>query len=102
MELKVKKAKDMYSYVSAENRCRKQMLLAYFGEKKQSNCGKCDFCISLDPLEVENCELEILQILAEKETKLEEISLRSSYSHGITMQAMQNLVNTEKIKTIAM
>ena len=98
LELKVKKAKDMHAYVTAENRCRKQMLLAYFGEKKKNNCGKCDFCISLDPLEVENCELEILQILAEKETELEEISLRSSFSHAITMQAMQNLVNAEKIR----
>lgn len=98
LKLKVKKAKDMLSYVSNENRCRKEMLLAYFGEKKNSNCGKCDFCTSINRLDVKNCELRILQILAEKEMKLEEISLKSSYSHGITMQAIQNLVNSEKIK----
>ena len=77
-----------------ENKCS----LPILGEETKQLWQMRLFCISLDPLEVENCELEILQILTERESNLEEISLRSSYSHGITMQAMQNLVNTEKIK----
>lgn len=30
------------------NRCRQQMLLDYFGEKKSKECGHCDYCLSAD------------------------------------------------------
>ena len=38
--------KAMEEYVTSENACRSRMLLRYFGEKNQHNCGQCDVCLS--------------------------------------------------------
>lgn len=36
----------MEEYVTSENACRSRMLLRYFGEKNEHNCGQCDSCLS--------------------------------------------------------
>ena len=38
--------KAMEEYVTSENVCRSRMLLRYFGEKNEHNCGLCDVCLS--------------------------------------------------------
>ena len=38
--------KAMEEYVTSENVCRSRMLLRYFGEKNEHNCGQCDICLS--------------------------------------------------------
>ena len=38
--------KAMEEYVTTENICRSRMLLRYFGEKNEHNCGQCDICLS--------------------------------------------------------
>lgn len=37
----------MLEYVTNDTLCRSRMLLDYFGEKNEHNCGQCDTCISL-------------------------------------------------------
>ena len=41
----VTRIKAMIEYASAEETCRSRMLLAYFGEKNDHNCGQCDVCL---------------------------------------------------------
>ena len=38
--------KAMEEYVTTENICRSRMLLRYFGEKNEHNCGQSDVCLS--------------------------------------------------------
>ena len=38
--------KAMEEYATAEDKCRSRMLLRYFGEKNEHNCGLCDVCLS--------------------------------------------------------
>lgn len=38
------RAEAMMGYASAADRCRNQMLLAYFGEDTDEPCGQCDYC----------------------------------------------------------
>jgi ATP-dependent DNA helicase RecQ len=37
--------KAMVEYATAEEKCRSRMLLRYFGEKNENNCGQCDVCL---------------------------------------------------------
>ena len=41
----VARIKAMISYATAEENCRSRMLLRYFGEKNEHNCGQCDVCL---------------------------------------------------------
>ena len=41
-----KRIHAMVEYVTSENVCRSRMLLRYFGEKNEHNCGQCDVCLS--------------------------------------------------------
>ena len=40
------KRKSILNYVSAKDRCRGKILLTYFGEEKEANCGHCDYCLT--------------------------------------------------------
>lgn len=42
----ITRIKAMTEYATAEDKCRSRMLLHYFGEKNEHNCGLCDVCLS--------------------------------------------------------
>lgn len=42
----ITRIKVMTEYATAEDKCRSRMLLRYFGEKNEHNCGLCDVCLS--------------------------------------------------------
>ena len=39
----------MLEYLTSSEQCRSRMLLRYFGEKNQHNCGQCDVCVQKHP-----------------------------------------------------
>ena len=62
--------KPMEEYVTTENICRSRMLLRYFGEKNEHNCGQCDVCLSkratdnLSEKSYEEVKRQILNLLS--------------------------------------
>ena len=62
--------KAMEEYVTTENICRSRMLLRYFGEKNEHNCGQCDVCLSkratdnLSEKSYEEMKRQILNLLS--------------------------------------
>ena len=62
--------KSMEEYVTTENVCRSRMLLRYFGEKNEHNCGQCDVCLSkrttddLSEKSYEEVKRQILDLLS--------------------------------------
>lgn len=42
----ITRIKAMTEYATAEDKCRSRMLLRYFGERNEHNCGLCDVCLS--------------------------------------------------------
>ncbi len=60
--------KAMLEYADAENKCRSRILLQYFGEKNEHNCGLCDACLAkhssgLKHGEFEDIRNQIMDIL---------------------------------------
>ena len=67
-----KRISAMLDYVSSDTVCRSRMLLHYFGEKNEHNCGQCDTCINLKNkkpsghLSEKELSEKILQALSDK------------------------------------
>lgn len=66
--------KAMEEYVTTEHICRSRMLLHYFGEKNDHNCGICDVCLSQHPssghhshVPFEQMKQEIIKLLSNRE-----------------------------------
>ena len=73
----ISREKSVLYYEKEESICRNQILLAYFGEKNTSPCGKCDICLkkresNLSNDDFENIRLVIQQLLTEEELSVKE------------------------------
>lgn len=64
---------DMKKYVRADNVCRSIMLLDYFGEKSEQECGWCDICIGRRKAEVEQLQIKIVELLKRKKMMAQEL-----------------------------
>lgn len=42
----IRRIEAITEYAETEDKCRSRMLLLYFGEKNEHNCGQCDVCLS--------------------------------------------------------
>ncbi len=97
-----KQIKAMTEYFSSDDTCRSRMLLGYFGENSDHDCGTCDVCLQRDKKLVNDdtiaaTEAEILALLADKHrhhiTELN--SIRRPYEQ--IDAALSSLINEEKI-----
>lgn len=61
----------MTEYFSADDSCRSRMLLSYFGEKSDHDCGMCDVCLArrntlTSESAIDETQAEIMSMLADK------------------------------------
>ena len=80
--------KAMVEYATAEERCRSRMLLRYFGEKNENNCGQCDVCLQKHDTGIKQGEF-----LQWKERILETLS-----EAPCPVSDLEERLNTEKEK----
>lgn len=55
-----KRLEEVLHFVQCEDRCRSQLLLAYFGETKSKACGKCDVCLKVHREELDKQEFDAI------------------------------------------
>ena len=79
----------MIEYATAEEKCRSRMLLRYFGEKNEHNCGQCDVCLEKHSTGIRQGEFQEI-----KETILNLLKVRSYSSAELV-----NAIPMEKEKT---
>jgi len=94
--------KAMIDYVKNDNVCRSRMLQNYFGEKRTTDCGHCDVCLSKrhNPQmksDEKTARQQIIQLLSDKQkhhiTELKNILLSSD----IIDTVMEEMINDEQI-----
>ena len=101
-QLKHEQIEAVLSYVKNDDVCKNQQLLAYFGEKTSSKCGKCSVC--LKHISGRNVsQNDSLSHLILKSLESEDLSSRQllqllKCSEGELLQSLSELMEIKKIK----
>ena len=96
------RVKAMIDYADTDDRCRSRMLLEYFGERNEHNCGQCDVCLDrhrsgLRLGEFEDIAHAIISLLAEAPRMPQEIVHILSYDEGKILKVLTFLLSEERI-----
>lgn len=99
----VQRINAMIEYAESENRCRSRMLLRYFGEKNEHNCGQCDICLQQHQSGLKSGEFEAISqqlqaLLKENPLSLQEIKDKMQVPENHLMKVVSYLVSEEIIR----
>lgn len=98
-----KRIEAMLEYVTNDTVCRSRMLLRYFGEKNENNCGVCDTCISLRNKDTSNkiSEKELIEqiyrILSVGPLTPAALSEKLAVDKDVLTEVLHQLLEEEKI-----
>ena len=99
----VQRINAMIEYAESENRCRSRMLLRYFGEKNEHNCGQCDVCLQQHQSGLKSGEFEAISqqlqaLLKENPLSLQEIKDKMQVPENHLIKVASYLVSEEIIR----
>lgn len=99
----VQRINAMIEYAESENRCRSRMLLRYFGEKNEHNCGQCDVCLQQHQSGLKSGEFEAISqqlqaLLKENPLSPQEIKDKMQVPENHLMKVVSYLVSEEIIR----
>lgn len=99
----VQRINAMIEYAESENRCRSRMLLRYFGEKNEHNCGQCDVCLQQHQSGLKSGEFEAISqqlqaLLKENPLSLQGIKDKMQVPENHLMKVVSYLVSEEIIR----
>ena len=99
----VQRINAMIEYAESENRCRSRMLLRYFGEKNEHNCGQCDVCLQqhqsgLKSGEFESISQQLQALLKENPLSLQKIKDKMQVPENHLIKVVSYLVSEEIIR----
>ncbi len=93
----------MIEYATSENACRSRMLLHYFGEKNEHDCGQCDVCIerkrnsSIEVSDFESVKQRIVELIKEQPLTATHVVQRVGAPKEIAIAVLQQLTNEEEL-----
>jgi len=98
-QLKKEKLKSVLHYISEKNVCKSKLILNYFGEKTDTDCGICSHCITKKSIKTDITTLskKIIALLKTEDLNSREIENRTKNTSNDVIFAIQQLLETESI-----
>ena len=100
----IRRIEAMLEYATNDEHCRSRMLLRYFGEKNEHNCGQCDICLhrrAAEPSqnEFESVSRQLEDTLAQSPSPLtlQELVQRTGIPEDRLLQVVNHLLAEEKL-----
>ena len=93
----------MVEYATSENACRSRMLLRYFGEKNDHDCGQCDVCVekrrnkTLETVDFETIKKEIISLITQKPYTPAQIAELLLFNKDQVASALRYMLDEEEI-----
>jgi ATP-dependent DNA helicase RecQ len=97
--LKKEQLKSVLEFVKDTENCKSKLILNYFGEQSDENCGICSYCIGQKKPEIETEDLRelILTVLKVAPLNSREIQIHTKKSTDVIIFALQNLLESGQI-----
>lgn len=98
-----KRINAIIDYATSEENCRSRMLLRYFGEKNQHNCGQCDVCIKkkkdgITNKELKDIEKQIKTLLKDGAKSIKTVTRLIDYDEEKINETISFMLDEEVIK----
>ena len=98
---KVEQVDAILTYINNDQICRSRQLLAYFGDKKEENCGICDVCLRLTrkrARSITGADTKILNLLKDRPKTSREICAElHTYEENEVLNGIKSLLERRKI-----
>lgn len=98
-QLKKEQLQSVVHYINEKQTCKNRLILAYFGEKSDTDCGICSYCISKKKVanNSETLSNSILTLLQTEELTSREIQERTQTDTNAVIEVLQHLLEQEQI-----
>ncbi len=98
-QLKKEQLQSVVHYINEKQTCKNRLILAYFGEKSDADCGICSYCISKKKVanNTETISNSILTLLQTEELTSREIQERTQTDTNAVIEVLQHLLEQEQI-----
>lgn len=98
-QLKKEKLKSVLDYIAEQKVCRSKLILNYFGEKTNEECGICSYCITKKSSKIDLSEIseKIIGLLKIEELNSRQIQNRTKNTSDEVIFALQKLLENESI-----
>jgi ATP-dependent DNA helicase RecQ len=99
------KLEAVVHYAESNDRCRSQLLLAYFGEKDSYRCGICDVCLERNKLDLNDLEFEEIKKQLNEYLGSKSLTLRhlvdkvKGYKEKQVIKVIDFLLDTGELRT---
>ena len=90
----IQRIEAMLSYAETDDKCRSRMLLHYFGEKNEHNCGHCDVCLQKHDSGVKRNEFD------EIARKIEELLQDPPMSVNVLQKHLETIWEKEHVQQV--
>ena len=96
---KVAQFESVLHYINEKKVCKSKLILDYFGEKAETDCGICSYCISKKKKSSDSSSIseKIIGLLKIQELNSREIQKLAKISEDDIIFALQNLLENNKI-----